>query len=343
LALRVNIATTADDLEALFRCRHRVYVGQDGMTPDPSGMISDACDAWPEPDCVNFVAVREGEVVGGVRLLRRVPGRVPSSDLMFDFAPHLTPGKVQASGTMLCFDTVHKAAARRLTSCLMTVMYHYAIATGVEEIYGCIRESLWPMSQTMGGRALAEPQVRGPITWVPFVAPMRGLLDMERWGAVLRDHDVAEFVGIWCRQFLEPGEVVYRRGEQAEEAFVVVSGAVELRRPGRVPLTVARPWMFGEEEMVDGLERELDVVAATPLDLIVVDRDAFFRQVAGQPKGAVKFAKLLLDAQDDDVSALRGGPGETLDVPDAPPDKAPDVANAPDPRVPLVHQARMGE
>jgi len=77
------------------------------------------------------------------------------------------------------------------------------------------------------------------------------------------------------RQF-EPGALIYRVGEPARSAFFVVSGEVDLVRPGgsEPEKTVGEGLVFGEEEAVSGLLRQQDARAAVEVEVLEIAAEA---------------------------------------------------------------------
>lgn len=296
MGVRVKIADTREELESLFRCRHRVYVEQGKfMPPRDDGMVFDAYDAWPPDDCMNFIALDGDEVIGGIRMLRRSDGRGTSADEMFDFVPHFQPDTVRASGSMLCVDQRYRRH-ERLTNSLFSMFYHYAWVLGIDEVYACITPKMWPVCQVIGGVALAPiPQYSDQgLPYVPFRFWVRDLVHADRWIHFVKEHSLEEFLGVWDRTFFQAGEVVCQAGTVPDAAFVIVSGEAEVHVAADRVVRLFRPYMFGEEELLSGALRTHDVVARTDLDLVVLDRATFFERVAAQPQGAFKYARALI-------------------------------------------------
>ncbi|MCB9680216.1 MAG: cyclic nucleotide-binding domain-containing protein [Alphaproteobacteria bacterium] len=317
MAVRVKVAETAEELEALYRCRHRVYVEQGGYkAARPDGRVFDAYDTWPVDRCVNFIALVDDEVIGGVRLLLAADDDGTSSDRIFPFCDHFVPGTLRGSGSMLVVDQAYRHHTR-LTTSLMSVFYHYAWVVGVQELYGCVNPHIWPACQRVGARALAPiPQTSDDgLPYVPFILWMPDMDD--RFMAFIRRHGLREFLGVWHRQFFVAGQTVVAPGSPGEFAYVIVDGSAEMRLADGRRVTMFRPYLFGEEEMLRAETRDYEVVAKEDLDLIVLDRATFLDKVATQPASAFKFARLLLDHAPT-MEAVDGGRGRrSVAAPDA--------------------------
>jgi CRP/FNR family transcriptional regulator, cyclic AMP receptor protein len=89
---------------------------------------------------------------------------------------------------------------------------------------------------------------------------------------------IAQLERCTTRRRFRRGTVVVRDGEEARDAYFIQSGSVEVRRPtpyGEFLLTrLATGDMFGELALLDGEPRAGSVVAASDIDLLVLDPDA---------------------------------------------------------------------
>src|SRR5205823_12442759 len=85
------------------------------------------------------------------------------------------------------------------------------------------------------------------------------------------------------RRFHCAGELVVRAGARADAAFVVVDGRATGTAGGRVVAEYVPGDSFGDLPLLSGRPHEADVVARSDLDLMVVERAAFLRQVQEHP------------------------------------------------------------
>jgi hypothetical protein len=63
----VRVAESQDEVNSIHRLRHDAYVRKGYISPRPSGLMTDDWDGQPET--VYFAALRDGRVVGAVRLV----------------------------------------------------------------------------------------------------------------------------------------------------------------------------------------------------------------------------------------------------------------------------------
>jgi CRP-like cAMP-binding protein len=96
---------------------------------------------------------------------------------------------------------------------------------------------------------------------------------------------------------LKEGEIVFKKGEMAEQMFVVLSGKIRLYR-GDSP---SGAWIeefhkgdfFGEGSLLDALPRFATAVAMEDTELISVSRGTFMRMIRQSPEISVKMMQRL--------------------------------------------------
>jgi CRP-like cAMP-binding protein len=81
----------------------------------------------------------------------------------------------------------------------------------------------------------------------------------------------------------EPGQVLVREGQGAQDFFVIVSGEAEVSRRGRVAARLAGGDWFGELGLLDPPRRDATVTATTPMELIVLARWDFEQALEEAP------------------------------------------------------------
>lgn len=96
----------------------------------------------------------------------------------------------------------------------------------------------------------------------------------------------------------QPGQVIFREGEVGKVMYILLSGAVDLKKrvdKGETVLkTVDTPNdFFGEMALLDDLPRSATAVAAKPTRLLVVDEQSFERFILTNGKFALKIIKAL--------------------------------------------------
>lgn len=108
------------------------------------------------------------------------------------------------------------------------------------------------------------------------------------------------------------GEAVFREGEPGDVMYVLLAGAVDLKKKvegGETVLSTVDEAneFFGEMALIDGRPRSASAVAAEDSRLLVVDRPAFEGMVLSNGRFALKIIKVLSErirSSNDRVSDL---------------------------------------
>lgn len=109
--------------------------------------------------------------------------------------------------------------------------------------------------------------------------------------------DIATFASLGDRVTVPAGRTLALAGEYGREAFVIVSGRVDVRRGGELVATLGPGDVAGELAVTGAVRRNADLVAATETELIVFDSASF--------RSALHLSDSLA-AQVDDAHATRG-------------------------------------
>jgi len=156
MAICVKFATTAEEIDGLFRARYRVFVEQEGyMAANAEGRIFDRYDAYPTTR--HIVALSDGHVVGGVRFTENSPaGTLPGE--FFDFSPYVAADAASLGcGGMLFVDQAYRPAG--ITFYLLGLGYSWALARGWSHVLGVVNPAARAFFLRKGYRALAERTV----------------------------------------------------------------------------------------------------------------------------------------------------------------------------------------
>ena len=74
---------------------------------------------------------------------------------------------------------------------------------------------------------------------------------------------------------IENGGALTREGKQGREFYLIVEGDADVRHEGATIATLGAGGFFGEMALIDGLPRSADVVATSPMELLVFDPREF--------------------------------------------------------------------
>ena len=163
--------------------------------------------------------------------------------------------------------------------------------------------------------SITQPAPRVEETADRLLGALRGI-DLFR---TLSESELRTVAGRLRPLHYTAGERIIEEGAQGDSFFLIDRGNVRvLRRLGGTPREVARLHegeCFGEGAMLTGQERTATVVAATDVDLLMIDKAGFQDIVANNPDVAVDISTLLArrraalsDAEADVTTRLRGGP-----------------------------------
>jgi CRP-like cAMP-binding protein len=224
MTVRVRLATSPTDFDQLFQVRHRVFMEEKRFFPAiPDRRLVDRFDAFPTT--ANIVAVAEGRVVGGVRIVEPSPVGVPA-DHFFDFRPYLPQGNIRVgSGSMLVVEEEYRRIPR-VTFAMLGMMYYWALRKGLTHITGVAAteaEKLFLGS----GYVPVHPRFfheESQLDALPVVLEISKLND--RFAGFVDRHDIRHFLKSFERQFHQAGETIITAGEPGSAAYVIIEGRV---------------------------------------------------------------------------------------------------------------------
>ena len=109
---------------------------------------------------------------------------------------------------------------------------------------------------------------------------------------------------------VEPGKVLCREGETAQEFFVIIDGEVEVTQGGERIRTLSDGDFFGEIALLEDIPRTATVRATTHLRFFVLTRQTFWTMVDSMPDVDRKIlralAKRALASSDDPTLRAAG-------------------------------------
>jgi CRP-like cAMP-binding protein len=94
---------------------------------------------------------------------------------------------------------------------------------------------------------------------------------------------------------LPAGEVIFAEGDVGSEMYGIIEGQVELRTSKRTIATLGPDDVFGEMAVVDSSPRMATAVAATDLELAVIDKHRFLFLVHETPTFALQVMSTMAD------------------------------------------------
>jgi predicted GNAT family N-acyltransferase len=195
-ATTVARATTIEEIHAVQRLRHAVYVEEMSRYHDVNGS-DDGRFAEPEDDhSWIFYARVDGEVVAATRLTWGGHGFSDRQIAQYQLAPFLDE---LPAALMLVGERNTALAAHRGTGVVDTLLMQagaesFAMAPGMRLAFGCCEPHLLPMYLKMGQRTYARTNINSPVAgyliplvaFIPDVEALRGLGERTHAGDLPR-------------------------------------------------------------------------------------------------------------------------------------------------------------
>ncbi len=104
-------------------------------------------------------------------------------------------------------------------------------------------------------------------------------------------------VAALCREArYEPGEAVFRVGDDDQSLHLVIQGAVRVHAEGEADRSVGRGEVFGEAGLVAALPRRVGAEATQPTIALVISADDFDHLLAAQPQVGARILRKLAQA-----------------------------------------------
>ena len=94
---------------------------------------------------------------------------------------------------------------------------------------------------------------------------------------------------------LEDGEELFSAGEIGDSLYVIVHGAVEVERDGKLLATLAEGECVGEMAVLDWQPRSATVTASESSRLIRLDRNDLLDLIADHPALTISLAEVLVE------------------------------------------------
>lgn len=115
--------------------------------------------------------------------------------------------------------------------------------------------------------------------------------------------DLRRIAALADERELDPGTELIREGEPGSEFYVVVEGAIDVRRGKRRVARLGEGSFVGEIALLSRSPRTATVVATTPLRVLAIDGRDFVELLDSMPELWLKVARALADRVDADEAA----------------------------------------
>ncbi len=301
MSIRIKVARSAEELDCVFKLRHRVYVEEEGvMNPRADGRITDRFDAFPTT--VNFIALSPDGIVGNLRLCERTDSIGVPADEYFNFEPHIPEHcRKLVNAGMLCMSRRFRGKMRLSNNLIMMGVY-WSCSIGASHVLAPTNPKAKTFFNRVGFDEVASQFIHKTtgLKLLPMILDLDSLHD--RFAEFIEAQGISPYIENFEREFYVKGEKVIRAGENGDKAYFVVAGKARAIAPrpesdetGTTLNEIGEGELFGELALLTDSTRTADVVAVTDLDLMVFDRKSFQEQILNQPERSKPFLRLLAE------------------------------------------------
>ncbi len=293
MSVRIRLAQTAEDLDAVFRLRYRVFSEQEGyFAPRADGRVVDCFDAFPTTGTV--LAEVDGRAVGTYRVTEYTSVGT-STDEWFDFRTHLPPGERSGAASLLAVDQEYREVSGLVFS-MLAMLYSWAAGRGLTTLSAAANPVIIDFATRHGWRPVG-PQGFSPghgLTFVPIVLTLSDL--PARFVRFLEKHEKPHLFDHFERGFYQQGERLFSAGDSADAAYVIVDGEVSIAlSDGQEVTKLGGGHLIGELALINERPRSATAVASTEVTVMIVDRASFLDALENEPQTARALMHILAE------------------------------------------------
>lgn len=297
MSLKFKIARSPEDLDRVFKLRHKILVeGENVFPPSPDGRLVDRFDAYPTS--TNILALSSGEPVGSLRLTVGAECGFASDDV-FDYKPVLPVDRHGVvSETMLCLDPRLRKNPKLLSG-LFLLGFYWSVKNGVSHVLAPFPTDVAKHVQGLGCK-LAAPECHALATHqliLPLVLAVSECKDF--FLEYVRRQEMHQHLESFERESFAPGEIIIRQGDMGEAVYVIVDGVVTVSvgthgtAQEKIVCELGPGEMIGEISLLTAVPRTANVVAFTDVDVMVLERETFHASILKNPENCIAMLKTL--------------------------------------------------
>ena len=316
MRVHVKVARTPKEIDGVFRVRHKVFIEEDGKFPaQHDKRLYDFFDTIPST--VNIIAMVDDTVIGCLRMTEWSEVGLPA-DHYFDFKPYLPAdmGKL-ASVSMFALLSQYRSNMQ-LAYMLISLGCYWGISRNITHIITPINPDIASLIKRVGFKPLCEKVVGnvGGLEIIPMMLKVNEIRDSTL--QYVKRMKLEQFIDIFEREFYDAGDRIINLGESGENAYVVVEGTVRVSVPGDtsdmqseiIMKELGRGEMFGELALLTVRPRTANVTASTDVDLMVLNKDVFQKEVLSDPAHMQSVLEMLSNRLVDTLDLLAHPPAK---------------------------------
>ncbi len=317
MPIRLKIAQSTAEKSEVYRFRHQVFVEEEGRFQVSDNHIIDQYDSFAET--INVLAYDDRHPIGSIRVIMENDVGFPADDF-YDFAPF----RKTLNGACACIGWL---------CCARKYRRHPGLVIGLIKM--CFREmrkkkarhvlaTLHPpvlsmLSRIVGARAIG-PEFHCDALQVAML-PVHVDLQQLPPGSRETFDDPSNMIldDSNERRIYRRGEVIIRKDDIGEEAFLMMRGSVRVvSEDGGDALMTDGPMfgpgqIFGELSLLDGGPRTSTVIASSnEADVMVWKRAELLQQLARDRGRALRILELLGTRLRHQIEGRRNDPPVSL-------------------------------
>lgn len=310
MRVHVKVAKTPKEIDGVFRVRHKVFIEEDGKFPaQPDKRLYDFFDTIPAT--VNIIAMVDDRVIGCLRMTEMSEVGLPA-DHYFDFKSYL-PENVSKLASVSMFALLSEYRSNiQLAYMLISMGCYWGISRNISHIITPINPDIASLIKRIGFKPLCEKVTGnvGGLEIIPMMLQVSELRDSTL--QYVKRMKLEDYIDIFEREFYDQGDQIITMGERGHSAYIVVEGEVMVSVPcistGECPelevKKLGRGEMFGELALLTSQPRTANVTAASDVDLMVLNKDVFQREVLSDPKQLQSVLEMLSNRLTDTLDLL---------------------------------------
>ena len=298
MPIRLKIAQSSAEKSEVYRFRHKVFIEEEQRFQSSSHFITDQYDSFSET--INVLAFDDQQPIGSIRVIMENDVGFPADDF-YDFEPfrRTLHGNCACIGWLCCTRKYRRHPG--LVVGLIKMCFREMHKKNARHVLATLHPPVLPMlARILGARAIA-PEFRCEELQVPML-PVH--VDLQKLPPGSREtfDDPSEMILADSneRRIYRRGEIVVRKGEIGEEAFLVMRGSVRVVDDELADgLSKDSPMfgpgqIFGELSLLDGGPRTSTVVANSgEADVMVWKRAELLHQLRSDRESALRILGLL--------------------------------------------------
>ena len=298
MPIRLTIVQSTAEKSEVYRFRHHVFVEEEQRFQVAGNHITDQYDSFAET--INVLAFDDQHPIGSIRVIMENDVGFPADDF-YDFNPfrRTLKGACACIGWLCCARKYRRHPG--LVIGLIKMCFREMRKKNARHVLATLHPPVLPMlARIVGARAIG-PEFHCEALQVGMV-PVHVDLQQLPPGSRETFDDPSDMILTDSneRRIYRRGEVVIRKGDIGEEAFLMMRGSVRVVSDDTAaPFSTEDPMfgpgqIFGELSLLDGGPRTSTIIAnSNEADVMVWKRAELLQQLRSDQSRALRILELL--------------------------------------------------